>query len=182
MIIITMPLRARNRGADVTEISMEHRYPEHSPDAPQHGHAAAQVRRARFAATEHAHASHEHAGMVAEYRLRFWISLALTAPILLLSPAAGHGLELIGALTFPGARFLLLALSSAVYFYGGWPFLTGLIAELGQRQPGMMTLISLAISVVYFYRPRSSSGSAATCSSGRWRLSSTSCCSGTGSR
>src|SRR5215831_6652870 len=89
--------------------------------------------------------------MVGDYRRRFWVSLVVTIPILLLSPAGGHGLGLIGAITFPGSHLVLLALSSAVYFYGGWPFLTGLVAELKQRQPGMMTLISLAISVAYFY-------------------------------
>ena len=97
------------------------------------------------------HAGHDHAGMVADYRRRFWIALVLTVPILLLSPAGGHGLGLIGAIMFPGSHLVLLALSSAVYFYGGWPFLTGLFSELRQRQPGMMTLISLAISVAYFY-------------------------------
>ena len=89
--------------------------------------------------------------MVADFRGRFWISLVLTLPVLLLSPAGGHGFGLIGAIVFPGARLILLALSSAVFFYGGWPFLTGLAGELRQRQPGMMTLISLAISVAYFY-------------------------------
>ena len=89
--------------------------------------------------------------MVDDYRRRFWVSLVLTIPILLLSPAGGHGLGLIGTIVFPGSRMVLLALSSAVYFYGGWPFLTGLVTELRQRQPGMMTLISLAISVAYFY-------------------------------
>jgi Cu2+-exporting ATPase len=89
--------------------------------------------------------------MVADYRRRFWISLVLTLPILLLSPAGGHGLGLVGTVVFPGSRLALLALSSAVYFYGGWPFLTGLFSELRQRLIGMMTLISLAISVAYFY-------------------------------
>lgn len=89
--------------------------------------------------------------MVADYRRRFWISLVLTIPVLLLSPAGGHGLGLIGAIVFPRSRLVLLALSSAVYFYGGWPFLTRLVAELKQRLPGMMTLISLAISVAYLY-------------------------------
>ena len=97
------------------------------------------------------HAGHDHTGMVADYRRRFWISLVLTVPILLLSPAGGHGFGLIGTIVFPGSWLILLALSSAVYFYGGWPFLTGLASELRQRQPGMMTLISLAISVAYFY-------------------------------
>jgi Cu2+-exporting ATPase len=97
------------------------------------------------------HGGHDHADMVADYRRRFWISLVLTIPVLLLSPAGGHGLGLIGAIVFPRSRLVLLALSSAVYFYGGWPFLTRLVAELKQRLPGMMTLISLAISVAYLY-------------------------------
>ncbi len=97
------------------------------------------------------HAGHDHSGMVADYRRRFWVCLALTVPILLLSPAGMHGFGFIGAITFPGSLLVLLILSSAVYFYGGWPFLIGLTAELKQRQPGMMTLISLAISVAYIY-------------------------------
>jgi Cu2+-exporting ATPase len=97
------------------------------------------------------HAGHDHSGMVADYRRRFWVCLALTVPILLLSPAGAHGFGFIGAINFPGSLLVLLILSSAVYFYGGWPFLTGLAAELKQRQPGMMTLISLAISVAYIY-------------------------------
>ena len=46
---------------------------------------------------------------------------------------------------------MLFALSSVVYFYGGWPFLTGIVRELTARRPGMMTLIALAITVAYFY-------------------------------
>ncbi|HYL18245.1 MAG TPA: heavy metal translocating P-type ATPase, partial [Burkholderiales bacterium] len=57
----------------------------------------------------------------------------------------------IRAIEFPGSRLALLVLASAVYFYGGWPFLTGLADELKQRRPGMMTLISLAISVACLY-------------------------------
>jgi P-type Cu2+ transporter len=120
-------------------------------DHLHHDHSPMHIGEARPEATSHAHAGHDHAGMVADYRRRFWIALILTVPILLLSPAGGHGLGLIGAIMFPGSHLMLLALSSAVYFYGGWPFLTGLFGELGQRQPGMMTLISLAISVAYFY-------------------------------
>ncbi|GAB4365519.1 MAG: heavy metal translocating P-type ATPase [Kiloniellaceae bacterium] len=55
------------------------------------------------------------------------------------------------ALIFPGDAYVLFALSAVVFFYGGWPFLKGLINELGKRRPGMMTLIALAISVAFFY-------------------------------
>jgi hypothetical protein len=61
--------------------------------------------------------------------------------------------ELFGlrALEFPGSLYLLFALSSAVYFYGGWPFLRGLADELRLKNPGMMTLIAIAITVAYVY-------------------------------
>jgi len=58
---------------------------------------------------------------------------------------------MVGAIEFPGSSLVLLALASAVYVYGGWPFLTGLLHEASRRQPGMMTLISLATSVAYSY-------------------------------
>jgi P-type Cu2+ transporter len=130
----------------------EHHQPDHSPDrGVHHHHLGADIRQTERIAKDHAHIGHDHAGMVADYRHRFWLSLILTVPILLLSPTGGHGIGLVGAIEFPGSRLVLLVLSSAVYFYGGWPFLTGLFAESKQRQPGMMTLISLAISVAYFY-------------------------------
>jgi len=97
-----------------------------------------------------AHAAHDHAGMIADFQRRFWICLAFTVPILLLDPMI-QGLLGLEALAFPGSGLVTLALASAVYFYGGAPFLRGLFEELGGRRPGMMTLIALAISVAYFY-------------------------------
>lgn len=122
----------------------------HPRDHVRHGHSD-HARPAVAATTGHGHAAHDHAGMVSDFRRRFWIALVLTLPVMLLSPAGGHGLGLVGVIAFPGSPLALLALSSVVYFYGGWPFLAGLFAELKRRQPGMMTLISLAISVAYFY-------------------------------
>ena len=89
--------------------------------------------------------------MVADFRRRFWVSLALTIPILALSPMIQAALGLEAALAFPGDRYLLFALSAVLFFYGGWPFLTGLASELRQREPGMMTLIALAIAVAFVY-------------------------------
>jgi P-type Cu2+ transporter len=124
----------------------------HSHHRPgQRDHSTSRVQPPGAGAKAHVHTGHDHAGMVEDYRRRFWISLVLTVPILLLSPTGGHGLGFIGAIQFPGSRLVLLALSSAVYFYGGRPFLTGMVSELKQRLPGMMTLIALAISVAYFY-------------------------------
>lgn len=70
-------------------------------------------------------------------------------PILLLSPMIQHWLGVGDALSFRGSELVLFALSSIVFFYGGWPFLTGFLSEFRDRQPGMMTLIALAISVAY---------------------------------
>src|SRR5919109_5604490 len=92
-----------------------------------------------------------HAHMVEDFRRRFWISLALTVPVLATSEMVQHLLGLRGALAFPGDRYVEFAFSTAVYFYGGWPFLTGLVEELRKRLPGMMTLVAVAITVAYVY-------------------------------
>ncbi len=92
-----------------------------------------------------------HAQMVADFRRRFWVSLTLTIPILALSPLLQQFLGLEEAISFPGDNLVLFAFATAVFFYGGWPFLSGLYDELTSAQPGMMTLIGVAITVAYGY-------------------------------
>ncbi len=100
----------------------------------------------------HNHEHHDHHGhMIEDFRKRFWISLVITIPILLLSPLVQQFLGLKETLRFAGDIYVLFALSSFTFFYGGWPFLKGLLDELKKKQPGMMTLIALAISIAYFY-------------------------------
>jgi Cu2+-exporting ATPase len=77
------------------------------------------------------------------------VSLVLTIPILALSPLVQRFLGLEGRIDFPGDTYLLFALSSVVYFYGGWPFLKGIFSEIRAKSPAMMTLIALAISTAY---------------------------------
>jgi Cu2+-exporting ATPase len=89
--------------------------------------------------------------MIADFRRRFWVSLGLTLPILMLSPLLQSFVGLEQALAFPGDDYLLFAFATAVFFYGGWPFLKGLRDELGKHAPGMMTLIALAITVAWAY-------------------------------
>jgi Cu2+-exporting ATPase len=98
---------------------------------------------------EHEH--HDHSNMIEDYKRRFWISLGLTIPILLLSPMIQELLRLDDILSFAGSQFVLFAISTVVFFYGGYPFLKGLLDEMKKLQPGMMTLIAIAISVAYFY-------------------------------
>ncbi len=93
----------------------------------------------------------DHADMAADFRNRFWISLVLTLPILLLSPMLQTLVGLREAIRFPGDMYVLFGLSSAVFAYGGWPFLKGFSEELKSRRPGMMTLISVAIATAYLY-------------------------------
>ncbi|APV45473.1 Cu2+-exporting ATPase [Dehalogenimonas formicexedens] len=91
-----------------------------------------------------------HAGhATADFARRFWISLAITLPILVLSPFIQDILGL--TISLPGGDALLWVLAAFVYVYGGWPFLAGFKRELSGRNPGMMTLIALAISVAFFY-------------------------------
>src|SRR5215467_5429377 len=97
----------------------------------------------------HGHAGHDHRAMIADFRRRFWVSLILTVPVLALSPLIQNLLGL--QLRFPGDSYVLLGLSAIVFFYGGWPFLTGLINEVSNRHPGMMTLIGVAITVAFVY-------------------------------
>jgi P-type Cu2+ transporter len=98
----------------------------------------------------HGQMGHDHHRMmIADFRKRFWVSLVLTIPILLLAPMIQKWLGV--EWRFPGDSYLLFALSSIVYFFGGWPFIKGFFKEIKDRSPGMMTLIAMAISVAYFY-------------------------------
>jgi Cu2+-exporting ATPase len=84
-----------------------------------------------------------------EFKRKFWVCLVITVPILLLSETIQTWFRF--SITIPFQRETLLLLSAIVYFYGGLPFLKGLLDELRGRQPGMMTLIGTAISVAFFY-------------------------------
>ena len=84
------------------------------------------------------------------FRDKFWLSLALTVPILIwghmLPSAFGYSPPM-----FAGAHWIAPVLGIVVFFYGGWPFVQGAIGEIRSRLPGMMTLIALAISVAFLF-------------------------------
>ena len=77
--------------------------------------------------------------------------MVLTLPVLILSPMLQSLMGLREAIRFPGDAYLLFGFSSAIFWYGGWPFLKGLFNELKTRAPGMMTLVAIAISTAYAY-------------------------------
>ena len=90
-----------------------------------------------------------HQMMIDDFKKRFWVSLILTIPILIFSPMIQmfFGYQWL----LPGNAYILFILSTVVYFWGGLPFLKGFFSEVKSGNPGMMTLIALAISVAYFY-------------------------------
>jgi Cu2+-exporting ATPase len=106
---------------------------------------------------DHSKAHHEgmhhgdHSTMVQDFKTRFWISLAITIPVLILSPMLQEFAGLPGVISFKGDAFVVFALCTFIYFYGGWPFLKGLKDEVEQKQPGMMTLVGVAITAAYVY-------------------------------
>ena len=97
---------------------------------------------------QHDHSKH-HEHMIVDFRRRFWISLGVTLPILFLSPLIQ---QILGyEIQFGFANYIMFCLSAFIFFYGGWPFLTGLADEWKNKQPGMMTLIAVAITVAFGY-------------------------------
>ena len=145
------------------------KHAHHDHDHSEHDHA--QQQNAGHDHAKHDHSQHQHAGhvhgkkghdehhghhdhhahMVADFRKRFWISLVITIPILLLSPLIAGFLGIEQAVSFPGQIYVLFILASAVFFYGGYPFLNGMREELSKMRPGMMTLIAVAIVTAYIY-------------------------------
>ena len=96
--------------------------------------------------------NHSHmSGMshMGNLKRKFIISLVLAIPIIILSPMMGITLPF--QLTFPGSQWIVLALSTILFFYGGMPFLSGAKEELHKKNPAMMTLISLGITTAYVY-------------------------------
>ncbi len=153
----------------------EHQHHEHQQDGSQHEEHRREVEHEHAEPGQQAHQKHpleaetsgkhrmhdahgvsreahhgRHEGHSVEaFRKRFWRSLLLTLPVIVLSPTLQHWTGL--ALRFPGDLYVLFLFSSVIYFYGGYPFLKGFLNEVDDRRPGMMTLIAVAISTAYIY-------------------------------
>ena len=94
---------------------------------------------------------HIHSSMINDLKKRLWISLLITIPIIILSPTIQGLVGLGNSFRFTGDLYLLFALSSVVYFYGGYPFFKGFFQEIESKTPGMDMLISVAITSAYIY-------------------------------
>lgn len=102
----------------------------------------------------HEHHDMDHGGMdhsmhMGNFKQKFWLSLVLSIPIIVLSPMMG--MQLPFQFTFPGSEWLVLVLATVLFIYGGQPFLSGAKMELKMKSPAMMTLIAMGISVAYIY-------------------------------
>lgn len=132
---------------------------EHKHRQPPHNHKSNHSEQGQGSHAHHSHdhnnGSHDHSShhemMIKDFRKRFWVSIIITLPVLLLSPMIQGLLGYTFTLIEGYDPYILFALSTIVYFYGGWPFLTGLVNDLKNRQPGMMTLIAVAITVAWGY-------------------------------
>lgn len=119
-------------------------------EQPTHGQATPAGHAHSAVDDEHAVHSHgEHAGhSTAMFKNKFWLSLALSIPVVIFSPMFAHlfGYQIPD---FPGAAWIAPVLGSVIFFYGGLPFLKGGWKELRSKQPGMMLLITLAITIAF---------------------------------
>lgn len=124
-----------------------HEHHDASASKSKQGHDHSAMTHKDMAQGSGGHAHHE--GMIDDFKKRFYVVLALSIPIMALSPMIQRWLNL--DWSFSGSNSILLVLSSVVYFYGGWPFLQGLASEVKARLLGMMTLVGVAITVAYIY-------------------------------
>ncbi len=129
---------------------MDHQHAHHAAKKPKNGseqspHDGGHGKNPPMGQAEHDH----HRMMIEDFKRRFWVSLILTVPILLLSPMIQMWLGF--EFRFAGDWMLLFAISTVVFIYGGWPFLKGAIGEFRTLSFGMMTLIALAITVAYVF-------------------------------
>ncbi len=128
---------------------------EQKSDLPEMDHSKMDHSKMNHGAMQHGanppmgHEGHDHNAMIADFKRRFFAVLFLTVPIMLLSPMIQHWLTV--HWQFTGSNYLLLAFSSVVFFYGGFPFLKGFVSEVKAKSPGMMILIGFAITVAYVY-------------------------------
>ncbi len=146
-------LHQHGQAAPPAHQAMNHaNHAAHTDDHDSHGRSTAQTMDHSAHSSQSGHAAHGvmHTGHITMMRDRFLVSLPLTILVVLYSPMVQRWLGF-SMPTFPGSNLIPPVLGSIIFFYGGLPFLSMARQELAMRQPGMMTLISLAISTAYLY-------------------------------
>lgn len=126
-------------GVNLNNNGEEHNHQNHMNHSNQMHHD-------NYASHDH-HSGHAHHH--GNFKVKFFVSLIFAIPIILLSPLMGVNLPF--QFTFPGSEWVVLILSTILFFYGGKPFLSGGKDEIATKKPGMMTLVALGISVAYIY-------------------------------
>jgi Cu2+-exporting ATPase len=133
-------IHPEHAGHDMTEHSMQAMPIDHTDHRAENDH---------IEHNEHAHHA-DHSGHEQMFRRRFWGSLLLSVPVLFFSPMIQEWLGFTFP-TFAGSEWIPFVFSVAIFAYGGLPFIQMAVPEIRNREPGMMTLISLAISVAFVY-------------------------------
>jgi Cu2+-exporting ATPase len=153
-VVKDAPGKCSKCGMELVPMKMQDEMYQHQHN---HHYSASHSRQEEHHAIHTNHEEHEvhggfnkHAGHhTQDFLKRFWVCLAITVPILLLSHMVQTWLGV--QWRFTGDQYVLLALSSFVYVYGGMPFLKGLVNEIKAKAIGMMTLVAIAITVSYIY-------------------------------
>lgn len=127
---------------------MNHEHMHHHTDEMNHNQMGHNMNHMNM---DHGHMDHGSMGHMhmGNLKLKFWISLILTIPIIIMSPMMGMKMPF--QVTFPGSDFVVLLLGTILFIYGGYPFFTSCISEMKSKKPGMMSLITMGISVAYVY-------------------------------
>ncbi|WP_416207861.1 heavy metal translocating P-type ATPase [Enterococcus sp. HY326] len=129
-------------------LEMDHNAHHHDMNAMNHaGHKMSHMHHGEMAMDDMG--GMDHSMHMGNFKQKFWLSLIIAIPILILSPMMGVTLPF--QFTFPGSNWVVMILATILFFYGGQPFLSGAKMELQMKSPGMMTLIAMGISVAYFY-------------------------------
>ncbi|MEX5261000.1 heavy metal translocating P-type ATPase [Kocuria sp. CPCC 205263] len=146
---MSSPHQDHGRPAAPEQSADAHGHEQHA-DADTHGQAMPHAHAHSAVDEDHqVHTHGEHAGhSTAMFRNKFWLSLVLAIPVVLFSPMVGHLLGY-SVPEFPGSAWIPPVLGTVIFVYGGAPFLKGGLTELKSRQPGMMLLIAMAITVAF---------------------------------
>lgn len=134
------------RQGEQKDDSMEMDHSKHHPDSSMDGHKHHEM---THKMNGHDHGDMDHSMHMGNFKQKFWLSLVLSIPIIILSPMMG--IQLPFQFTFPGSEWIVLVLATILFIYGGQPFLSGAKMELKMKSPAMMTLIAMGISVAYIY-------------------------------